>query len=347
MLSSPRTTGATYGISASTPRNTRTGSSPGRRVPGSGGRGRLWRHPHAGQAQGGCSTRGLVPAIGFDDVSRVARTGRRHAAGRVLSSHVLVVDETSPSDPRAAIRSSTTHRVRACPGRVPAAGTRRSSSRWRRSGTLTGRDGEGTRRGAGDGPARLPGSKVYRVTKPAQRRGTAVTPATWRCSREITGQSRPGTRRRPTARDPARGLGQQVIDMRLHGGLGDPNLRAISAFERPAPISVEHLRLTLRETVGQPARAAAGSSAATLSPSAAPGTPNAFAAADGVEQSPLHRWLQLGLSCADDRDRVEDLVGTGVFGEEAARTCPQRRQDRIVVRVGGQDHDRNGRRGSP
>jgi hypothetical protein len=42
---------------------------------------------------------GLVPAIQFDDVSRVARTGQANCAKSECYHQVLVVDETSPNDP--------------------------------------------------------------------------------------------------------------------------------------------------------------------------------------------------------------------------------------------------------
>jgi hypothetical protein len=42
---------------------------------------------------------GLVPAIQFDDVSVIARTGQVNCVPTGCSHHVLVVDETSPNDP--------------------------------------------------------------------------------------------------------------------------------------------------------------------------------------------------------------------------------------------------------
>ena len=42
---------------------------------------------------------GLVPAIEFDDVSRVARTGQVTCMRARCYRHVLVIDETSPNDP--------------------------------------------------------------------------------------------------------------------------------------------------------------------------------------------------------------------------------------------------------
>jgi hypothetical protein len=42
---------------------------------------------------------GLVPAIGFNDVSRVARTGAMTCARTACYRHVLVIDETSPNEP--------------------------------------------------------------------------------------------------------------------------------------------------------------------------------------------------------------------------------------------------------
>jgi hypothetical protein len=42
---------------------------------------------------------GLVPAIQFDDISQVARTGQRTCVPAGCYRHVLVIDETSPNDP--------------------------------------------------------------------------------------------------------------------------------------------------------------------------------------------------------------------------------------------------------
>jgi len=42
---------------------------------------------------------GLVPAIEFDDVSQIARTGRVTCVQGDCYHHVLVIDETSPNDP--------------------------------------------------------------------------------------------------------------------------------------------------------------------------------------------------------------------------------------------------------
>ncbi len=42
---------------------------------------------------------GLVPAIGFDDVSKVVSTSQRTCARTGCYRHVLVVDESSPNDP--------------------------------------------------------------------------------------------------------------------------------------------------------------------------------------------------------------------------------------------------------
>jgi hypothetical protein len=42
---------------------------------------------------------GLVPAIGFDDISRVARTGAATCVPADCYRHVLVINETSPNDP--------------------------------------------------------------------------------------------------------------------------------------------------------------------------------------------------------------------------------------------------------
>jgi hypothetical protein len=53
-----------------------------------------------GQPRAGAQYReGLVPAIQFDDVSRVARTGQATCVQAGCYRQVLVVDETSPNDP--------------------------------------------------------------------------------------------------------------------------------------------------------------------------------------------------------------------------------------------------------
>ena len=140
-------------------------------------------------------------------------------------------DEPQRSRP-AATRSSTTRRASAWCGWVREAGTRRSSSRWPRSGTWTGR------RWPSGGPRRWPWtgahttcSKVYRVTPPAP----AGQPRDARRSAHQVPPERIGDQLGPVPRP---GLGQQVVDVRLHRRRETESSAAISALDRPAAISV-------------------------------------------------------------------------------------------------------------
>jgi len=56
-------------------------------------------HMLARPAVGARYREGQVPAIGFDDVSRVARTGAMTCVPADCYRHILVIDETSPNDP--------------------------------------------------------------------------------------------------------------------------------------------------------------------------------------------------------------------------------------------------------
>ena len=56
-------------------------------------------HMLARPKEGARYREGLVRAIGFDDVSRVARTGAMTCTRTACYRHVLVIDETSPNDP--------------------------------------------------------------------------------------------------------------------------------------------------------------------------------------------------------------------------------------------------------
>jgi hypothetical protein len=56
-------------------------------------------HMLARPAVGARYTEGLVPSIGFDDVSRVARAGAATCVPAGCYHDVLVISETSPNDP--------------------------------------------------------------------------------------------------------------------------------------------------------------------------------------------------------------------------------------------------------
>jgi hypothetical protein len=56
-------------------------------------------HMLARPVEGTTYREGLVPPIGFDDVSTVSRTGQTTCMRSGCFRHVLVVDETSPNDP--------------------------------------------------------------------------------------------------------------------------------------------------------------------------------------------------------------------------------------------------------
>ena len=56
-------------------------------------------HMLASPVAGATYREGLVPPIGFDDVSRVWRTGQATCVRAGCFQHLLVVDETSPNDP--------------------------------------------------------------------------------------------------------------------------------------------------------------------------------------------------------------------------------------------------------
>jgi hypothetical protein len=56
-------------------------------------------HMLARPAAGARYREGLIPAIGFDDVSRVASTGAATCVPADCYRHVLMIDETSPNDP--------------------------------------------------------------------------------------------------------------------------------------------------------------------------------------------------------------------------------------------------------
>ena len=77
------------------------GSSPGRLAPGSGGR----TAPTAActcwaSRASACSTaKGLVPAIQFDDVSKVTSISQHACVKSGCYHSIVVVDETSPNDP--------------------------------------------------------------------------------------------------------------------------------------------------------------------------------------------------------------------------------------------------------
>jgi hypothetical protein len=114
---------------------------------------------------------GLVPAIQFDDVSLVARTGQATCVQAGCYRQVLVVDETSPDDP------TSGHQIKYY---SPRAGLVRVAARGGDSQeflTLA-----AVRHLGGPAMAKIRGaalamdrrayrvSKVYRVTKPAERR---------------------------------------------------------------------------------------------------------------------------------------------------------------------------------
>jgi hypothetical protein len=115
---------------------------------------------------------GLVPAIEFDDVSQVTRTGQATCVPAGCYRQVLVVDETSPNDP------SSGHQIKYY---SPRAGLIRVGAHGGDSQeflTLT-----AVRHLGGNAMAKIRAaaramdrrayrvSKVYRATKPAERRG--------------------------------------------------------------------------------------------------------------------------------------------------------------------------------
>jgi len=115
---------------------------------------------------------GLVPAIEFDDVSRVTRTGQATCVPARCYRQVLVVDETSPNDP------TSGHQIKYY---SPRAGLIRVGARGGDSQeflTLT-----AVRHLGGHAMAKIRAevlamdrrayrvSEIYRATKPAERRG--------------------------------------------------------------------------------------------------------------------------------------------------------------------------------
>jgi hypothetical protein len=115
---------------------------------------------------------GLVPAIDFDDVSRVARTGQRTCARSRCFGHVLVIDETSPNDP------ASGHQIKYY---APATGLIRVGAQGGDSQEFLGLAavrhlGRAAMAGVRESVLSMDRrayrvSKVYRITRPAIRRG--------------------------------------------------------------------------------------------------------------------------------------------------------------------------------
>jgi len=115
---------------------------------------------------------GLVPAIQFDDVSRIARTGQATCVQAGCYRQVLVVDETSPNDP------ASGHQIKYY---SPRTGLVRVSARGGDTREFLALAVARHLDGAAMAKARAAAlamdrrayqvTKVYRVTGPAQRRG--------------------------------------------------------------------------------------------------------------------------------------------------------------------------------
>ena len=285
-----------------------TGSSPGRRAPGSGARpaptaaSTCWPGPRSA-----CRYReGLVPAIEFDDVSKVTSVSAAHVREAGCYRHVLVVDETSPNDP------ASGHQIKYyAPGtglvRVAASGG--DTQEFLTLAAV--RHLDEARDGANGAPRRWPwtaaryrvAAKVYRVDRARRAAGRA---------RERHGQrarsspERVADQLRPV---PHAGLGQQVVDVRLHRRGGDAELGRRS-----------------RRWKGRPRSRSSTSASRWVSPAARPGAgrrgprlrrPPRFrslrhrprsrrpgrrgALRDGVHQPALHGRVQLGVPRADRR----------------------------------------------
>ena len=132
--SRPRTTTATSGTSASTPRSGPAAGSTGRRTRGSPGSparsgGIMMR---AAPRPGTSSYRqGFAPTIEFADRAKVLRTGLRDCVPLRCFTHVLLTDETNPTSRPTATSASSTRRAsgRSARRRSAAASRRCSCSR--------------------------------------------------------------------------------------------------------------------------------------------------------------------------------------------------------------------------
>jgi hypothetical protein len=64
---------------------------------------------------------------------------------------------------------------------------------------------------------------------------------------------------------------------------------------------------------------------------------------DGLDQSALDGRFELSLARPHNGQRLEDVLGPGVLGEEAPRAGAQRGEDRFIIGVTRQHHYRDAR----